>query len=91
MNNQRISSAAKALLQNHGSQYTAGFLESQLAFALQFMPKTKQKEFIAQFERTVGSVVTVQVKSLGNGNMVSLPWDQVGTVCDPSTERYWSM
>jgi len=91
MSKQRISSAVKALLDSKGGEYTAGFLDAQLGIALEHMSKAKQKEFMAQFERTVGSVVTVQVKSLGNGAMVNLPWDMVNTVCDPSTERYWSM
>jgi len=91
MSAQRIGQVSSALLSHKGAEYTAGFLSSQLAAALQSMPKTKQKMFVAQLERAVGQVVTVQVKSLGSGNMVDLPWDQVGTVCDPSTERYWSM
>jgi len=91
MSKQRISSGVKALLNSKGGDFTAGFMDAQLSIALEYMPKTKQKAFIEQFERTVGSVVTVQVKSLGNGAMVNLPWHQVGTVCDPSTERYWCM
>jgi putative transposon-encoded protein len=91
MSKQRISSGVKALLNDKGGEFTAGFMDAQLGIALSYMPKTKQKEFIAQFESTVGSVVTVQVKSLGNGAMVNLPWHMVGSVCDPSTERYWSM
>ena len=32
----------------------------------------------------------VQVKTI-HGNDVAIRRDQVGTCCDPSTERYWSM
>jgi hypothetical protein len=55
------------------------------------MPKTKQKEFMAQFESTVGSVVTVKVKNCLSGKEVEIRWDQVGGPCDPSTEKYHTM
>lgn len=33
----------------------------------------------------------VQVRSLGNGQMVDLRKSLVGTCCDPSREVYWTM
>lgn len=33
----------------------------------------------------------VSVISLMSGKEVSIPKTHVGTACDPSTERYWSM
>lgn len=33
----------------------------------------------------------VTVKSLMSGADVQIPQSQVGSCCDPSTERYWSM
>ena len=45
---------------------------------------THQEEFYA-------SEPTVQVRSLGNGAIVDLKKSYLGTCCDPSTERYWTM
>jgi hypothetical protein len=88
----RISSAAKALTAQHGEQYTIDFLVQQLAAAAAAMSKTKQATFRLQFEHSVGEVATVKVRNLMNPTKeIDLPWNLVGTVCDPSTERYWSM
>jgi len=93
MTARRIAQASSALLSHKGAEYATGFLSSQLAVALTFMPKTKQKAFMAQLERTVGDNVTVHVKNLMNpqGKGVDLRWDEVGGPCDPSTERYHCM
>ena len=86
-----ITRAVTAMMVDKGADYTAGFLVAQLNAALQMMPKTKQKMFIAQFRSVVGSAVKVKVKSLMNGAECEIPWDQKGGPLDPSTERYWSM
>ena len=91
MSKQRISSGVKALLNDKGGEFTAGFMDAQLGIALSYMPKNKQKEFMAQFESTVGNVVTVKVKNCMSGKEVEIRWDQVGGPCDPSTERYHTM
>lgn len=33
----------------------------------------------------------IEVKNLMSGQMVKIRKSQKGSVCDPSTERYWSM
>jgi hypothetical protein len=92
MQQSRISNAATAMSAQHGTQYTVDFLTQQLAAALAAMPKTKQQQFEKTFEHLVGEVVTVKVRNLMNPTKeIDLPWNLVGTVCDPSTERYWSM
>jgi hypothetical protein len=93
VNAYRINSAADAMINQEGYGYTAGFLVSQLVEALQYMPKTKQKLFMEQLERTVGSKVTVKVRNILNPDAgeIDLPWNLVGTCCDPSTERYHCM
>ena len=35
--------------------------------------------------------LTVEVKSLMSGEMVTIRYEDRGTACDPSMERYWSM
>lgn len=86
-----ITRATTAMMQDRGADYTAGFLVSQLNAALQLMPKTKQKMFLAQFRSVVGATVKVKVKNLMTGAECEIPWDQQGGPCDPSMERYWSM
>ncbi len=46
----------------------------------------------AEYQMTGGNLASemVQVKTI-YGNDVAIRRDQVGTACDPSTERYWSM
>lgn len=34
---------------------------------------------------------TVWVSSLASGRLVEIAYDEAGTACDPSQERYWSM
>ena len=89
----RIDDAVNAMMDANGAAFTAGFLTSQLKCALEYMPKTKQKMFMAQLERVVGSCVKVKVRNILNpaGGDIELPWDQVGGPCDPSTERYHCM
>ena len=90
-NYQDISNAVNALYDQEGAAWTAGFLTSQLIAAVDQLPKTKQKMFIAQLNSIVGSKVKVKVKNILSGAEVELPWDQVGGPCDPSTERYHTM
>ncbi len=87
----QVDLCVNALMIDCGAAYTAGFLTSQLTAAIDSMPKTKQKAFLAQLRHVTGTAVKVKVKSLMTGQEVELPWDQVGGPCDPSTERYWSM
>lgn len=35
--------------------------------------------------------LTVEVKNLMTGEMVTIRYEDRGTACDPSMERYWSM
>lgn len=87
----QISQATNALYDQEGAAFTAGFLTSQLVAAVEMLPKTKQKMFLAQLNAVVGSKVKVKVTNILSGQEVEIPWDQKGTCCDPSTERYHSM
>lgn len=86
-----VDLCVNALVNARGSAYTADFLSTQLACAIDQLSKAKQKQFLAALRQVVGSRVTVKVTSLQSGKEVEIPWDQVGGPCDPSTERYWTM
>ena len=83
-----IDNAVDALMEQNGAAWTAGFLTSQLKAAVEQLPKTKQKMFLAQLKHVVGTAVKVKVRNILTGQEVEIPWDQVGGPCDPSTERY---
>ncbi len=87
----RINSGVNALIKQEGYAYTLGFMQAQLQQILQYVPKTKQKMLLEDFEQAVGSKVTVKVKNLLSGIEMEIPWNEVGGPCDPSTERYHSM
>lgn len=87
----RVEAAVAALMEHQGADYTAGFLTSQLVAAVELLPKNKQALFLNSLDSLVGDKVTVKVRSLMSGQEVEIPWDQVGSCTDPSTERYWSM
>lgn len=87
----QIDLCVNALMTDQGAAYTAGFLNSQLAAAVDLLPKTKQKMFIAQLRQVVGAAVKVKVTNILSGQEVEIAWDEVGGPCDPSTERYHSM
>lgn len=86
-----IDTAVDALMEQKGAAWTAGFLTSQLKAAVEQLPKTKQKMFMAQFEHVVGYSCKVKVKNLLTGAEVEIPWNERGGPCDPSTERYHCM
>lgn len=90
MNDRRIDDGIDALAKQEGYAYATGFLISQLKAAVDTLPKTKQKMFMAQFEHVVGYKVKVKVRNIMSGKEVELAWNEVGGPCDPSTERYWS-
>lgn len=67
------------------------FLLEQLTAAVEQLPKTRRQVFIDSMRKAACQGVTVEVKSLMSGQMVSIPLENRGGPCDPSTERYWSM
>ena len=88
---QDVSQAVDVLYEQEGAAWTAGFLTTQLIAAVDQLPKSKQKMFMAQLNAIVGSKVKVKVQNCLSGQEVEIPWDSVGGPCDPSTERYHSM
>ena len=88
---ERVTGATNALFDQSGAAFTAGFLTSQLVAAVEQLPKTRQKQFLAGLDRMVGDLVKVKVKNLLSGQEVEIAWNERGTCTDPSTERYHSM
>lgn len=66
------------------------FLLEQLTAAVEQLPKTRRKVFIDSMRKAACQGVTVEVKSLMSGQMVSIPLENLGGPCDPSMESYWS-
>ena len=74
----------------HSHAYSTGYLESLCVEMLQYLPKRKQKEMIAQVERVNGDK-KIKVKNCLSGQEVEIRRSDRGTCVDPSTERYHSM
>lgn len=55
---ERINSGVNALANQEGYAYTLGFMQAQLQLVLQYVPKTKQKMLLEDFERAVQSVLS---------------------------------
>jgi hypothetical protein len=86
-----LNQSITALREHSGDEATINFLLVQLAAAVDQMPRTRQKTFMAQVQRMVGDQVTVTVRNCLTGQPVEIRWDELGGPCDPSTERYHAM
>jgi len=89
-NQQDLEAGLKQMVADEGYAYAAGFMGSMMKDMLNLLPKRKQKEFIKQVQM-VNENFQVEVPSLQNGAMVKIRRKDLGGVCDPSTEQYWSM
>jgi len=75
---------------DQGAAFTAGYLNSMAQEMLNLMPKRKQKAFIKQVAAFNGRQL-VTVKNCLSGQEVEIRREDVGTVNDPSMERFHSM
>ncbi len=75
---------------DQGAAFTAGYLNSMAQEMLNLMPKRKQKAFIKQVAAFNGRQL-VTVKNCLSGAEVEIRREDVGTVNDPSMERFHSM
>ena len=89
-NQQDFEAALKQLVADEGYAYASGFMSSMMKDMLNLLPKRKQKEFL-QWVQAHNDNFRVEVPSLQTGAMVKIRRKDVGGVCDPSTERHWSM
>ena len=82
---------AEKAVADRGAAWTIGFLQDQLAAAIDQLPKAKQKMFLASLESIAGEHVKVTVTNVLTGQPVQIPLHHVGTCLDPSRELYHTM
>jgi hypothetical protein len=73
-----------------GAAFTAGYTNQMAQEMLRLLPKRKQKEFVNTVAAFNGRQL-VSVKNCLSGQEVEIRREDLGTVCDPSTERFHSM
>jgi hypothetical protein len=78
------------MFEEQGAAFTAGYSNMMVQEMLMLLPKRKQKEFIKQVAAFNGRQL-VTVKNCLTGQEVEIRREDVGTVCDPSQERFHSM
>jgi hypothetical protein len=89
---QQLRAITELVLEHKGGPGGAAiFLLDQLTAAVEQLPRTRRQAFINSMRQAACQGVTVQVKSLMSGQMVTIPLENRGGPCDPSMERYWSM
>ena len=78
------------MFSEQGAAFTAGYTNTMAQEMLNLLPKRRQKEFIKQVAAFNGRQL-VKVKNCLSGQEVEIRREDLGTVCDPSTERFHSM
>jgi hypothetical protein len=78
------------MYEDQGAAFTSGYTNTMAQEMLNLLPKRKQKEFIKGVEKFNGRQL-VTVKNCLSGQEVEIRREDLGTVCDPSTERFHSM
>jgi len=78
------------MFSEQGAAFTAGYTNQMAQEMLNLLPKRRQKEFIKQVAAFNGRQL-VTVKNCLSGQEVEIRREDLGTVCDPSTERFHSM
>ena len=89
-NQRELNAALNVMYEDQGAAFTAGYMNSMAQEMLNLLPKRKQKEFIKQVATFNGRQL-VTVKNCLTGQEVEIRREDLGTVCDPSTERFHSM
>jgi len=86
-----LECALRGLQKNTSAEYQAGFLNTLLQCAIEYMPPAQAKKFAAHVDELIGKTVEVEVVSLMTGAPVKIKLNERGGPCDPSMERYWAM
>jgi hypothetical protein len=89
-NQRELNAALNVMYADQGAPFTAGYLNSMAQEMLNLLPKRKQKEFIKSVQAFNGRQL-VTVKNCLTGVEVEIRREDLGTVCDPSTERFHTM
>jgi len=78
------------MFSEQGAAFTAGYTNQMAQEMLRLLPKRKQKEFVNTVAAFNGRQL-VTVKNCLTRQEVDIRREDLGTVCDPSTERFHSM
>jgi hypothetical protein len=89
-NQTAIKDELNTMFKEQGAAFTAGYSNMMVQEMLMLLPKRKQKEFVKQVAAFNGRQL-VTVKNCLSGQEVQIRREDVGTVCDPSQERFHSM
>jgi len=89
-NQNALKDQLNLMFSEQGAAFTAGYTNQLAQEMLRLLPKRKQKEFIKTVEAFNGRQL-VTVKNCLTGQEVEIRREDLGTVCDPSTERFHSM
>lgn len=87
---EQLKQAANTVRTYKGADQVELFLLQQLAAAVEQLPRTRRAQFVSAVHQAACQGVTVQVRSIMSGELVTIPLERRGTCSDPSQERYWS-
>ena len=89
-NQQELVDQFAVMMKDQDAQFVAGFAVEMAMDLLALAPKRKQKEYIKSIQAFNGRQL-VTVKNCLSGAEVEIRREDVGTVNDPSMERFHSM
>ena len=90
LNQQELVDQFAVMMKDQDAQFVAGFAVEMAMDLLALAPKRKQKEYIKSIQAFNGRQL-VTVKNCLSGAEVEIRGEDVGTVNDPSMERFHSM
>ena len=90
LNQQELVDQFAVMMKDQDAQFVAGFAVEMAMDLLALAPKRKQKEYIKSIQAFNGRQL-VTVKNCLTGAEVEIRREDVGTVNDPSMERFHSM
>ena len=90
LNQQELVDQFAVMMKDQDAQFVAGFAVEMAMDLLALAPKRKQKEYIKSIQAFNGRQL-VTVKNCLSGAEVEIRREDVGTVNDPSMERFHSM
>ena len=89
-NQQELVDQFAVMIREQDAQFVAGFAVEMAMDLLNLAPKRKQKEYLKSIQAFNGRQL-VTVKNCLTGQPVEIRREDMGTVNDPSQERFHSM
>ena len=89
-NQQELVDQFAVMMKDQDAQFVAGYAVQMAMDLLNLAPKRKQKEFLTCLQ-SFNNCQLVTVKNCLSGQEVEIRREDVGTVNDPSMERFHSM